>query len=115
MHELGKALIGDCSYSSIGAVVGATFPDAARRLRSLMPQAFIVITGYGAQGASGRNSAACFNSDGLSAIVSSSRAINYAYPDEDLNSRSFANCIRKNTLRMIDDITTALAVAARAG
>jgi len=47
--------------------------------------------------------------------VSSSRAITYAYPNEDLNSRSFASWVRENTLRMIDDITTALTGAVRAG
>ena len=115
VNELGKPLIGDSSYSSAGAVVGATFPDDARRIRSLMPQAFILVTGYGAQGASSQNAALCFNPDGLGAIVSSSRAITYACPDEDLNSRSFVKCVRENTLRMIDDMTKALAASARAG
>lgn len=115
VNELGKTLIGDSSYSSVGAVVGATFPDAARRIRSLMPQAFILVTGYGAQGAGSRNAAVCFKPDGLGAVVSSSRAITYAYADENLNGRSFAKCIRENTLRMIDDITNALAAPARAG
>jgi hypothetical protein len=52
---------------------------------------------------------------GLGAIVSSSRAITYACPDENLTSRSFAKCVRENTVRMIDDITKALAAPARAG
>ncbi len=115
VNELGKTLIGYSGYSPVGAVVGATFPDDARRLRSLMPQAFILVTGYGAQGAGGQNAAVCFNPDGLGAIVSSSRAITYACPDENLNSRSFAKCVRENTLRMIDDITKALTAPARAG
>jgi orotidine-5'-phosphate decarboxylase len=115
VNELGKPLIGYSGYSPVGAVVGVTFPDDARRLRSLMPQAFILVTGYGAQGAGGQNAAVCFNPDGLGAIVSSSRAITYACPDENLNSRSFAKCVRENTLRMIDDITKALTAPARAG
>ncbi len=115
VNELGKPLIGDSGYSSVGAVVGATFPDDARRLRSLMPQAFILVTGYGVQGASGRNAAVCFNPDGLGALVSSSRAITYAYADENQNSQSFAKCVRENTLRMIDDVTKAMTAAARAG
>ncbi len=115
VNELGKPLMGGSDYSSVGAVVGATFPDDARRLRSLMPQAFILVTGYGAQGASGRNAAICFNADGLGAIVSSSRAITYAYADEDVDSGSFAKCVRENMLRMIDDIMNAVTAAARAG
>ena len=115
VNEVGKPLIGDSGYSSVGAVVGATFPEDARRLRSLMPQAFILVTGYGAQGARGRNAAICFNADGLGAVVSSSRAITYAYADKNVNSGSFAKCVRENTLRMIDDIMNAVTAAARAG
>ena len=115
VNELGKPLIGDSGYSSVGAVVGATFPDDARRLRSLMPRAFILVTGYGVQGAKGRNAAVCFNADGLGAVVSSSRAITYAYPGENVNSRTFAKCVRENMLRMIDDITKSLTAAARVG
>ena len=115
VNELGKPLIGDSGYSSVGAVVGATFPDDARRLRSLMPLAFILVTGYGVQGASGRNAAVCFNGDGLGAIVSSSRAITYGYADENVDSRTFAKFVRENTLRMIDDVMKAVTAAARAG
>ncbi len=114
VNDLGKPLIGRSSYSSIGAVVGATFPDAARRLRSLMPHAFILVTGYGAQGAGSQNAAVCFNEDGSGAIVSSSRAITYAYPYENVTSKSFTNCVRENTSRMIDDIMQALRAVARA-
>jgi orotidine-5'-phosphate decarboxylase len=108
INDLGKRLIGEASYSSIGAVIGATFPDDARRLRSLMPHAFILVTGYGAQGAVAQNAAACFNADGLGAVVSSSRAITYAHANGNLTSQTFAKCVRENTLRMIDDITAAL-------
>ena len=108
VNDLGKEMIGECGYSSIGAVVGATFPEDARRLRALMPQAFILVTGYGAQGAGGRNAAVCFNRDGLGAIVNSTRAISYAHANGNLTRQSFVQCVRENTLRMIDDITTAL-------
>jgi orotidine-5'-phosphate decarboxylase len=65
--------------------------------------------------ASGRNAAVCFNADGLGAIVSSSRAITYAYPGKSVNSRTFAQYVRENTLRMIDDVTKSLTDAARVG
>jgi orotidine-5'-phosphate decarboxylase len=67
-----------------------------------------LVTGYGSQGACGRDAAVCFNSDGMGAIVSSSRGITYAYPTVDLTRRSFADCVRENTLVMIDDVTGAL-------
>ena len=108
IHDLGQQLVGDCSYSSIGAVIGATFPEDARRLRSLLPRSYILIPGYGAQGAGGREAAVCFNEDGLGAIVNSARGITYSYSDPDVTAPSFAKSVRENTLRMIDDITTAV-------
>jgi orotidine-5'-phosphate decarboxylase len=108
IQEFGEPLMGESGYSSIGAVIGATFPDAARRLRALLPRSFILVTGYGSQGACGRDAAACFNSDGMGAIVSSSRGITYSYSRDDVTRASFADCVRENTLRMIEDVTGAL-------
>ena len=107
IKKLGEGLIGESSYSSIGAVVGATFPDAGRRLRALLPRAFILVTGYGAQGATARNAAFCFNTDGLGAVVSSSRGITYSYGDQNATRQQFVKSVRENTLRMIEDINNA--------
>jgi len=65
IRDFGDSLVGESGYSSIGAVIGATFPKDASRLRALLPRAFILVTGYGAQGASSQGAAACFNTDGL--------------------------------------------------
>jgi orotidine-5'-phosphate decarboxylase len=108
IHDLGQQLVGECRYSSIGAVIGATFPEDARRLRSLLPRSYILIPGYGAQGAGGREAAACFNEDGLGAIVNSARGITYSYSNPNLTAESFTESVRENTLRMIDDVTTAV-------
>ena len=108
VNDLGSSLIGDSGYSSIGAVIGATFPEDGRKLRTLMPQALILVPGYGAQGGSAESAAACFNDDRLGAVVSSSRGITYKYPSPDLPCHAFVAAVRENTLRMIDDITTAL-------
>jgi orotidine-5'-phosphate decarboxylase len=108
VSELGSQIIGQSSYSSIGAVIGATFPEEGRKLRALMPHALILVPGYGAQGGSAESAAACFNDDGLGAVVSSSRGITYKYSAPELPCHSFVAALRENTLRMIDDITTAL-------
>ena len=108
IQELGEPLMGESGYSSIGAVIGATFPEDAKRLRALLPRAFILVTGYGSQGACGRDAAVCFNSDGLGAVVSSSRGITYSYARADLARPAVAASVRENTLRMIDDVTGAL-------
>jgi orotidine-5'-phosphate decarboxylase len=39
-------------WSSLGVVVGATYPEQAERVRELMPHALFLVPGYGAQGGS---------------------------------------------------------------
>jgi orotidine-5'-phosphate decarboxylase len=107
VHEFAEGLMGESGYSSVGAVIGATFPEDASRLRALLPRAIILVTGYGAQGASSRGAAACFRADGLGAIVNSSRGITYAFGNEDVTKELFVKSVRENTLRMRDDIAAA--------
>jgi len=108
IRDFGVDLVGESGYSSVGAVIGATFPEDARRLRALLSQAFILVTGYGAQGASSEGAAACFNPDGLGAIVNSSRGITYAFGDQDISKEKFVKSVRENTLRMREEIAGAL-------
>jgi orotidine-5'-phosphate decarboxylase len=111
IRDLGGDLIGDCGYSSVGAVIGATFPEDAASLRALLPRAFILVTGYGAQGASSEGAAACFNRDGLGAIVNSSRGITYSFGDEGVTKQKFVSSVRENTERMRDEIAAALSIS----
>ena len=107
IDDLGQSLIGESGYSSIGAVVGATFPEDGRRLRALMPRAIILVPGYGAQGGSAQSAAACFDENGLGALVSSSRGITYAYSDSAISRAAFNQTVRENTRRMVDEIVKA--------
>jgi orotidine-5'-phosphate decarboxylase len=75
----GGDFIGDSGLSPVGAVLGATYPAHARRARELMPNATILVPGYGAQGASAADAVAAARSDGSGIIVNSSRALMYAY------------------------------------
>src|SRR5271170_6862820 len=108
LNELGRDLVGESGYSAIGAVIGATFPEEGRRLRSLMPKTLILVPGYGTQGGSAQAAAECFNDDGLGAIVNSSRGITYAFGDPEISRDAFVNSVRENTRRMIDDINAAI-------
>jgi len=108
IKALGDGLIGDSGYSSIGAVIGATFPEEGRRLRALMPKVMILVPGYGAQGGSAKAAAECFNDDGLGAIVNSSRGITYAFGDPDISRDAFVRSVRENTQRMIDEVNAAV-------
>ncbi len=71
--------IGESGYSGIGAVVGATYPEAAILLRQQLPNSLFLVPGVGAQGGGNEGIKACFNADGLGAVVSSSRAIMYPH------------------------------------
>lgn len=79
--QWGAECMGE-SYSYIGAVVGATYPEMGKILRKIMPKSYILVPGYGAQGGKGADLVHFFNEDGLGAIVNSSRGIIAAYKQE---------------------------------
>jgi orotidine-5'-phosphate decarboxylase len=75
----GGDFIGSSGLSAVGAVVGATYPKHARHARELMPNATILVPGYGTQGASAVDAVAGARRDGSGIIVNSSRGLMYAY------------------------------------
>ncbi len=111
VDEWGKELMGD-SYSYIGAVVGATYPEMGKVLRDIMPKAYILVPGYGAQGGKGKDLTHFFNKDGLGAIVNSSRGIIAAYQSdaykEKFAEENYADASRAAVLDMKEDIAQAL-------
>lgn len=108
--EWGADHMGD-SYSYIGAVVGATYPEIGKVMRKVMPKSYILVPGYGAQGGKGANLVHYFNEDGLGAIVNSSRGIIAAYKQEKyarFGAEHFAEASRAAVEDMIADINGAL-------
>jgi orotidine-5'-phosphate decarboxylase len=79
VHEWGKAHVGLCGYSCVGAVVAGTQPIDAEKLRRLMPQAYFLVPGFGAQGAGPAEVARTFDPRGRGAIVAASRSIIFAH------------------------------------
>ena len=77
--EWGEDIVGDCGLSSVGAVVGATYPRAIAEARRLMPQSILLLPGVGAQGASTADVARAFTSGPASALVPVSRSVIYAF------------------------------------
>ena len=75
----GGDFIGASGLSSVGAVVGATYPVQARRARELMPAATILVPGYGTQGGTATDAVASARADGTGFIVNASRSLMYAY------------------------------------
>jgi orotidine-5'-phosphate decarboxylase len=112
VEEWGGGLVGEYGYSSIGAVVGATYPNQAKILRRIMQHAYILVPGYGAQGGTASDAANSFNNDGLGAIVNASRSIMCAY-QSDLwkgmyGEDRFDEASRAEAVRMRDELNKAL-------
>ena len=78
-HEWGEELVGERGISSLGLVVGATYPRAIGEARRLCPQQVLLLPGIGAQGATPADVARAFTSGPASALVSASRALDYAF------------------------------------
>ncbi len=99
-------------YSNVGAVVGATYPEQGELLRKLMPHTFILVPGYGAQGAAGKDLKGFFDDEKTGAIVNSSRGIIAAHTKEPYKDRytekDFADAARAAVLDMIKDINEAI-------
>ncbi len=106
----GESLMGE-EYSYVGAVVGATYPEMGKVLRKIMPKAYILVPGYGAQGGKGKDLVHFFNEDGLGAIVNSSRGIIAAYRQEKYaryGEEAFGEAARAAVEDMAADIREAL-------
>ena len=109
--EWGNECMGD-KYSNVGCVVGATYPEMGKVLRKLMPNTYILVPGYGAQGGKAEDLVHYFNEDGLGAIVNSSRGIIAAYKQDkyaEFGEERYAEASRQAVIDMIEDINGALA------
>ena len=78
-REWGEDLVGERGLSSVGLVIGATYPRAVSEARRLCPQQVLLLPGIGAQGAGPAEVARAFTSGPASALVAVSRAIDYAF------------------------------------
>ena len=105
VKQWGADLIGTHGYSSVGAVVGATYPEQAEVLRKIMPHIYFLVPGYGAQGGKAEDVAKSFNRDGLGAIVNASRSIMCAYQKQ---GGTLGDAARREAIRMRDDIMSAV-------
>jgi orotidine-5'-phosphate decarboxylase len=77
--ELGEQFTGSSGFSSLGLVVGATYPEAARKVREAAPRALILVPGLGFQGGSPQAADAFCDERGLGAVFNFSRGVIYAW------------------------------------
>lgn len=108
VNDWSKISVGSHGYSSVGAVVGATYPNQSKILRKIMKNSYLLVPGYGAQGGTARDVIHSFNPDGLGAIVNASRSIIYAYAKDGAQGKSFGDAARAEAILMRDDINREL-------
>lgn len=104
VEHLSQSRCGNAGYGSIGAVVGATYPEQLAAMRATMPHAWILIPGYGAQGGSASDVRHGMDARGLGAIINSSRGIIFAYEQSRFAASDWRHSVRNATLAMIEDL-----------
>ena len=98
---------GECGYSFLGAVTGATFPEQVKKLRSIMPDNIFLVPGYGAQGGTAEDVKVCFKKDGTGAIVNSARGVIFAWEESDVfTEKDYAQAAREAAIKMNKDINS---------
>jgi orotidine-5'-phosphate decarboxylase len=115
VEELAARTAGRDGYGSVGAVVGATYPRELEELRAAMPHAPLLIPGYGAQGGAARDLAAAFDTEGLGAVVNSSRGIIFAWERQEYAARFAPVDWEKAVLAATQDMIADLAKHTPAG
>lgn len=112
VEKWGNDLIGEYGYSSISAVVGATYPKQLKELRNIAQHTFFLIPGYGAQGGKAEDIALGFDKDKVGGIVNSSRGLMCAYKSDlwkdKYVEKDFAKATRAEAIRMRNELNTAM-------
>ncbi|MDT8446798.1 MAG: orotidine-5'-phosphate decarboxylase [bacterium] len=104
---------GGYGFAPLGAVVGATWPDEAARLRQLMPNVPFLVPGYGAQGGTGDDVMPSFNDQGYGALINSSRGILFAWDRLNMAPEDYGLAARRATLEMREDLLAAMGRASK--
>lgn len=112
VEKWGEELRGNNGYSSVAAVVGATYPEQLEQIRKEAQHTYFLIPGYGAQGGKANDIALGFDSNGLGGIVNASRSLMCAYKSdkwkEQYTEANYAKATRAEALRMKEELTQAI-------
>ncbi|MGM0436852.1 MAG: orotidine-5'-phosphate decarboxylase [Bacillota bacterium] len=109
VKDWGKDYLGECGYSNLGAVIGATYPKELKKLRSLLPGVFLLIPGYGAQGGGAEDVVYGFDENKAGAIINSSRGIIFAYRNnQKYSEKDFAFAAGEAAKNMKEEVNNAL-------
>lgn len=112
VEKWGQELRGEYNYSSIAAVVGATYPEQLKQIREIAPHTYFLIPGYGAQGGIASDIALGFDENGLGGIVNASRSLMCAYRSDkwkdQFEENDYAQATRAEAIRMRDELNSVL-------
>ena len=112
VEKWGEDLIGANGYSSVAAVVGATYPEQLSEIRKIAPHTYFLIPGYGAQGGKAEDIALGFDKNGLGGIVNASRSLMCAYKSDrwknEFKEEEYAKATRAEALRMKEELNNAI-------
>ena len=112
VNNWGQELIGENGYSSVSAVVGATYPKQLEELREIMPNTYFLIPGYGAQGGKAEDIALGFDDKGLGGIVNASRSLMCAYKSDrwkdKFKEEEYGKATAAEAIRMRDELNSAI-------
>lgn len=113
VESLAAQTAGNSGYGSVGAVVGATYPQQLAELRAAMPHTWLLIPGFGAQGGTAKDCAAAFDANGLGAIINNSRGIIFAHSRKEFKERFGAGrwqeAVEAATREMIGQLASEIA------
>jgi orotidine-5'-phosphate decarboxylase len=99
------------NFTNIGAVVGATFPQELKKIRDVVKNSFILIPGYGAQGAQAKDIKEGFYKNGLGGLVNSSRGIIFSYyKKKHYSSDKFGKAARDEIIEMNKNINKEIGI-----
>ncbi|MFO7545070.1 MAG: orotidine-5'-phosphate decarboxylase [Trueperaceae bacterium] len=109
LTERAADLPSHAGYTSLGAVAGATHPEALADLRRRLPKSLLLVPGYGAQGGTATDVAWAFDDRGWGAVVNASRSLTYAPATHEARTLDeVAGVVRDATLAMREDLRRAL-------
>ena len=100
VYSWGNDLQKFSEFHNLGVVVGATYPKELKIIKKIVKNSFVLIPGYGAQGAGAGDVRYGFNAEGLGGIVNSSRGIMFAYQNKKYPEEQFGKAAREEILEM---------------
>jgi len=101
VFKWGEKLRQISNFHNLGVVAGATFPDELKSIRNIVKNSFVLMPGFGVQGATASDIRDGFYPNGLGGIVNSSRGIIYAYfKDEKYPPSNFGEAAREKIVKM---------------